>query len=316
MEFMMKDLLKISDLSRQDIENILSLAVHVKKIPYKYSKLLKSESVVLYFNKPSTRTRISFETAIARLGGLPITVRADELQLGRGETIEDTAKVISRYARAFIVRTYKDEDIERFASAATIPVINALSDLHHPLQSLADIMTIQERFNDWHACKVAYVGDGNNVAHSLIEAAALMGINLTLATPPEYQPCKVILTRAQAIAKRMNSHVTLIHEPIMAVAQADVVYTDTWFSMGTLEKEHAARAKAFKAYQVNEKLMQHAAKRAIFMHCLPDHRGEEVTASVIDGPQSVVFDQAENRLHTAQAVLIYYVKNYLKGSAK
>lgn len=299
----MKDLLKTSDLGPSGLLAILDAARGFKRDPLQCHDLLRGDTVTLYFNKPSTRTRISFETAIARLGGTPVSVRADELQLGRGETIEDTARTISRYSRAFVVRTFDDADIERFAAAATIPVINALTDLHHPCQSLADALTLTEKKGDLRRCKVAYVGDGNNVAHSLLQVCALAGARINLATPLEHAPDAEIVRQSLAIAEKTGARIEICTDPIDAVRDADAVYTDVWVSMGGRDTDPASRLRAFRPYQVNTALMKHADEDAIFMHCLPDHRGEEVTAEVVDGPQSVVFDQAENRLHTSVAIL-------------
>ncbi len=313
---MLKDLLRTADLSGGDIQRLLELAAQFKQEPYRSRKLLRNETVVLYFNKPSTRTRISFETAVARLGGIPIAVRPEDMQLGRGETIEDTAQVMSRYAKAVTIRTYRDTDIERFARAATVPVINALTDGHHPCQSIADLLTLREKGKPLNASKLAFVGDGNNVCHSLIEAAALTGLRLAVATPDGFAPRPEIVQRAQRLASETGSTITLTTDPWEAVDDADAIYTDVWVSMGVADEERASRLRAFAPYQVNAKLLSRARDNAIFMHCLPDHRGEEVTAEVVDGPQSVVFDQAENRLHSSLAILEALLKRELAGSGE
>lgn len=300
---MPRHLLRTLDLGPAELARLLDLAAHLKADPFARADLLRNQSVVLYFNKPSTRTRISFETAIARLGGTPIAVGAQELQLGRGETIEDTARTIARYARAFVIRTYSDADVARFAAASSIPVINALTDRHHPCQSLADLMTLRERYGSLKGFRLAFVGDGDNVCHSLIEAAALTGIALTVACPTGYAPAADIVSDAAAVARRTGATIAVGDDPAAAVAGAQAVYTDTWRSMNVPEAERATRLRIFAPYQVDAALMARARPDAIFMHCLPDHRGEEVTAEVVDGPQSVVFDQAENRLHTAAALL-------------
>lgn len=305
----MKDLLRTADLSRRDLALLLELAGRFKTRPYQHRSELANQTVVLFFDKPSTRTRISLATAVARLGGVPIVVGPDELQLGRGETIEDTAKTLSRYARVFVARTYRDEDVERFARAATIPVINALTDRHHPLQSLADLMTLDERFGDLREVELAWVGDGNNVCHSLIEAMSLAGGVMRVATPEGYAPDLAIVEAARARGGR----ITLVRDPREAVHGAHAVYTDTWVSMGDPEEEREARVDALTPYRVDEALMARARPGALFMHCLPDHRGEEVTAAVVDGPRSIVFEQAENRLHTAVAVLHALVEERLVG---
>lgn len=309
----MKDFLKTSDLTPAAMAMILELAQAFKRDPLRDHKLLRGETVTLYFNKPSTRTRISFETAVARLGGTPIAVGASDLQLGHGETVEDTARTISRYSKAFVVRTFDDADIERFAAAATIPVINALTDQHHPCQSLADALTLVEKRGDPRHCKVAYVGDGNNVAHSLMQACALCGARISIATPADHAPSADIVQEARRIATDTGAVIEIGTDPVGAVSDADAVYTDVWVSMGGSDEENAARFEIFRKFQVNGPLMSHAKNDAIFMHCLPDHRGEEVTADVVDGPQSVVFDQAENRLHTSAAILSALLTHSIDG---
>lgn len=305
---MIDHLLRIADLSGDDLHELLALATSFKADPYLHRRFLANETVVLYFNKPSTRTRISFETAVVRLGGVPISIGPGDLQLGRGETIEDTARVVSRYARAFVVRTFSDDDVARFAAAATIPVINALTDLHHPCQALADLMTLREKRGDLRRVTLAYVGDGNNVAHSLIEAAALAGTSLRVATPPSFAPDPDVVAAARLRARATGASLEIGEDPVAAVRGADAIYTDVWVSMGDPEDQRAARFAALTPYQVNPALLAHAKPDAIFLHCLPDHRGEEVTAEVVDGPRSVVFDQAENRLHTAVALLYALVE--------
>ena len=308
---MQKDLLRTADLSRTDLELLLDLAADAKAGAA--DRLLAGETVVVYFTKPSTRTKLSVVTAIARLGGTPVVVGPTELQLGRGETIEDTARVMSSYARAVVVRTFSDDDVRRLAAAATVPVVNALTDGHHPLQSLADLLTLRERFGDLAGRKVAYVGDGNNVAHSLVEACALLGVDVAVATPPGYAPDASVLTVARAVAAGQGSTVTLTSDPYAAVAGASAVYTDVWVSMGDDPGERAQRVAALNPYRVDAPLMAHARQDAVFLHCLPAHRGDEVTAEVMDGPQSLVFPQAANRLPTAQAVLTALVLGKLGG---
>ena len=301
-------LLRVADLGTADLAHLLALASTFKADPYAHRRFLANDTVVLYFNKPSTRTRISFETAVARLGGIPITIGPGDLQLGRGETIEDTARVVSRYARAFVIRTYADADVARFAAAATIPVINALTDLHHPCQALADLLTLREKRGDLRRLRLAYVGDGNNVAHSLLEAAALAGLSIHVATPSSFAPDPAIVAGARRCARDTGATIEVSEDPVAAVRGADAVYTDVWVSMGDPEDERAQRFAALAPYQVNAALMALAKPDAIFLHCLPDHRGEEVTAEVVDGARSVVFDQAENRLHTAVAILFALVE--------
>ena len=311
----LKDILRTRDLSRDDFQLLLDLSAMYKQDPLMHHDALRGQSVVQFFAKHSTRTRISFETAVARLGGITITTGPNDLQLGRGETIEDTAATVSQYARAFVIRTFGDDDVKRFATAATIPVINALTNGHHPCQSIADLLTIQEHCGPLSTCKLAYVGDGYNVAHSLIEASAIMGLDISVATPPGYEPDHGVVRWSRAVAERSGAHITLTHDPYEAVAGAHAVYTDVWFSMGDTDLERASRVATFLPYRVDQKLMAHARSDAVFMHCLPAHRGEEVVATVIDSAQSIVFPQAANRLPTAQAVLYALTTGKLGGRA-
>ncbi len=311
----MKDLLRTAHLSRDDLELLLELARRFKERPTQHRTELSNQTVVLYFNKPSTRTRVSMCTAVARLGGIPLTVGPTELQLGRGESIEDTARTISRYARAFVIRTYRDEDVARFARAATIPVINALTDQHHPCQSLADLLTLQEHCGPIDTLRVAYVGAGNNVCHSLMEGIALMGGTVAIATPEGYGPDPELLGEARALAGRHGGVIEVGHDPGAAAAGAHAIYTDVWLSMGDPEEERARRLERCAPFQVDDALMARARPGARFLHCLPDHPGEEVTAEVVSGPASVVFDQAENRLHTAVALLYALLGDRLRGAA-
>jgi ornithine carbamoyltransferase len=309
----MKDLLKTSDLSKSDFEYLLERSRRFKQKPSRRASTLAGETVCLYFAKPSTRTRISFETAVTRLGGVPITLGPGDLQLGRGETIEDTARVISRYSRAFVIRTFKDEDVQRFASAASIPVINALTDGHHPTQSLADLLTLYEHKGALDKLKIAYLGDGNNVAVSLMEACALMGTSFALAAPKAYSVPPELVEQARAVARKNDATITISEDVAEALRGADAVYTDVWLSMGHSDSERAERHAALSPYRVDQKAMAMAKKDAIFMHCLPAHRGEEVSAEVADDKRSVIFDQAENRLHTAVAILFATLEGKLQG---
>jgi ornithine carbamoyltransferase len=309
----MKDLLRIADLSVGDLGHLLDLSQEISDNPHRHAGLIEGDTVITYFAKPSTRTRLSFGSAISHLGGVPEVVGPNELQLGRGETIEDTARVVSRYARAFVIRTYSDDDVRRFAAAATIPVINALTDRHHPCQALADLLTLRQHFGWLRGLRLAYLGDGNNVAHSLLEACALAGIDIVVATPPGYEPDQDVVETAERIAGD-RSLVLTTHDPLAAAAGADAIYTDVWVSMGDSEDERTARTAALTPYQVNAAIMAEADPRAVFLHCLPAHRGEEVAASVIDGPQSVVLDEAENRMHTAQALLVSLILGNLEGA--
>lgn len=312
---MLKDLLRTSDLSPSDLTSLLDRSAELKSAPHSRRDRLKGEAVVMYFSKPSTRTRISFEVAITRLGGLPITVSAADVQLGRGETIEDTARVISRYAKAFVIRTFRDADVEAFARAAAIPVINALTDGHHPCQSIADLLTLRERFGSLRGRKLAYLGAGNNVANSLLEAGALAGMRVVVASPAKLSPSPDVVLRAKSIAEKTGGDVDITEDPIQAAEGADALYTDVWLSMGDPEEEKAMRKEVLGPYQVGSELMARAKPDAVFMHCLPAHRGDEVTAEVIDGPASVIFDQAENRLHTEAAILVSLLDRTLEGSA-
>lgn len=311
---MPKSLLRIADLGPGDVARLLDRAASFKAEPRQARDLLAGESVVLYFAKPSTRTRISFETAVHRLGGLPIAVGPADLQMGRGETIEDTARVLSRFARVFVARTFADQDLVRFDAAASIPVINALTDGHHPCQAIADLLTLRERFGRLEGRTIAYVGAGNNVTHSLVEAAALAGMNVRIGTPARFEPDPAVVARARSVAAARGARVELFHDAAEAVAGADVVYADTWLSMGDPEEERAMRLEVLGPFQVNAALMARAAPGAVFLHCLPAHRGEDVTDEVADGASSLIFDQAENRLHSSMAILEAVVLGTLSGS--
>jgi ornithine carbamoyltransferase len=293
-----RDFLTLRDLSPDEIRLVLERAMQFKSGVDANKCPLIGKSIGLLFEKASTRTRVSLEVGIYQLGAKAISMNPREIQIGRGETIHDTAKVLSRYLAAVVIRTYSHDTLVEFASHSSIPVINGLSDLHHPCQALGDLMTIIERKGRVKGIRLAYVGDGNNVANSLIEAAALLGINFTLACPEGYEPSADILK----LARFADSNISVVREPQEAVRNADVVYTDVWVSMGQ-EQEAARKKEQFKKYQLNVELLSYANKDAIVLHCLPAHRGEEITGEVIDGPMSVVFDQAENRLHTQKALL-------------
>jgi ornithine carbamoyltransferase len=309
-----KDLLRASDLTAADLTRLLDLAAAYRQEPRRDADLLRDETVGLYFAKPSTRTRISTATAVAHLGAVPLTLGGNELQLGRGETIEDTAQVISRYCSAFVIRTFDDNDVRAFAEAATIPVVNALTDGHHPLQSLADLLTLRDRFGRLQGLRLAYVGDGNNVTHSLMEAGALAGMTVAVATPEGYEPDATVTAEAQALARQHGGEVLVVRDPREAVAGAHAVYGDVWLSMGDPESETAARFAALEPYRITGALVDALDGDGIVLHCLPAHRGEEIDADVLDGPRSAVFDQAENRLWTAQAVLAALVRRELTGA--
>ncbi len=301
---MKKDLLAISDLTAKDIATILRRAAALKKTQRrgKVGTTLKGKSLGMIFEKSSTRTRVSFEVGMFQLGGQALFLSSNDLQIGRGEPIADTARTLSRYLDGIMIRTFAQSTVEELARHASIPVINGLSDLHHPCQALADLLTIQEKKGPLKGLKLAYVGDGNNVANSLIEACVVTGMHISVGCPHGYEPDAGVMREAQRIAVRTGSELRVVNDPFKAVRDADAVYTDVWASMGQ-ESEHAVRVKAFRGFQVNAKLMKAAHPKAIVMHCLPAHRGEEIAGDVIDGPQSVVFDEAENRLHTQKAVL-------------
>ncbi|MBF0536821.1 MAG: ornithine carbamoyltransferase [Nitrospirae bacterium] len=293
---MKRDFLTILDLSQQECHGLIGRAIELKNTINNTARPLSGKSVGLLFDKASTRTRVSLEVGIYQLGGLPIYLNPGDTQIGRGESIADTARVLSRYLNAVAIRTYQHADVVEFAQHATIPVINALTDSHHPCQILADLMTIKEKKGTLAGVRIAYVGDGNNVANSLIEAAWLMGMSLTVACPVGFEPDKGVLETTR------GADIRICHDPEEAVVETDVIYTDVWVSMG--DKMAAQDKKErFRGFQVNERLMLRARPDTLIMHCLPAHRGEEITSPVLDGINSVVFDQAENRLHTQKAIL-------------
>jgi ornithine carbamoyltransferase len=298
---MKKDLLSILDLSAAELEVLISEAVNLKMLRKagRSHEFLKGKALAMVFEKASTRTRISFETGMYELGGHALFLNPNDLQIGRGEEIRDTARVMSRYVAGIMIRAYHHELIEEFARYSEVSVINGLSDREHPCQIIADLMTIREHFGTLSGLKVAWIGDGNNVCNSFVLASALAGYELTVASPHRFQPHAGVVDRARAA----GGEVTLIRNPGDAVADADVVVTDTWVSMGE-EGEKAERLKAFSGYTVTGALMRRADPDAIFLHCLPAHRGQEVADEVIEGPQSLVFDEAENRLHAQKALLV------------
>ena len=299
-----RDFISLHDWSRDELEEVLTLA-QWQKARLKEGirdEPLKGKQLGMYFAKPSTRTRLSFEVGIQQLGGRGLFLSADDLQLRRGETIADTARVMSRFLDGIMIRTFAHQDVTELARWATVPVINGLTDEEHPCQVMADLLTILERFGTLEGIKLAYVGDGNNMAHSLMDGGAKFGMHVTVASPEGYQPDPVRVTRAQETAERHGGLVEVMTDPAEAVRGAHVVYTDVWVSMGQ-EQEAERRRAAFRGYQVTEGLMRLAAPDAVFLHCLPAHRGEEVAAEVIDGPQSAVFDEAENRLHAQKAIM-------------
>jgi ornithine carbamoyltransferase len=298
---MKKDLISILDLNRTELFDLLAEATRLKKLRMSGTphKVIKGKNLAMIFEKPSTRTRISFEVGMNELGGHSLFLDAQEMQIGRGEEIRDTARVLSRYVSAVMIRAYHHENVEEFARHATIPVINGLSDREHPCQILADIMTIQERFGKTDGLRVAWVGDGNNVCNSLVLSSALTGMEITVASPPGYHPKEDIVERARTAGGKVK----LVTRPEDAVRDADIIETDAWVSMGA-EVERDVRIKAFQGYTLTPALIKLADPGAIVMHCLPAHRGQEITDEVIEGPQSVVWDEAENRLHTEKALLV------------
>jgi len=274
-------------------------------MPKRLNRILSGKSIILLFQKPSTRTRVSFEVAINQLGGYTIYLGWNEAQLGRGETIEDTARVLSRYVDGIVARVFHQSDLEKMARYASIPIVNALSDLYHPCQVISDLYTIWEKKGSLRDLKLAYIGDGNNVCNSLLIGCSKMGVNIAVACPPGYEPYEEALKRALENAKRSSSSVELFNDPIEAVKDADIIYTDTFVSM-SMEDEQEKRLRIFlPKFQVTSKLFTYAAEGALFMHCLPAHRNEEVADDVIDGARSIVWDQAENRLHTAEAIMTH-----------
>ena len=298
---MKKDILTLFDLSKEDFDLLFERAAELKK-RFKSGvtdRTLGGKTLGLIFDKPSTRTRISFEAAMAQLGGTPIFISAKDTQIARNEPVQDTARVLSRYLDGLAIRTYSQEFLDEFAEFATIPVINALTDLFHPCQVLSDIMTVIEVKGGYEGIKIAWIGDGNNVAHSWINAAAVLGLNLVLACPDGYSPDRGVMERA---LDRRVGKIVLTTDPVEAVDNADVVYTDVWASMGQ-EGELDDRKRVFEPFQVNKKLLKNAAENAVVMHCLPAHRGEEIHEDVLEGPNSVVWDQSENKLHMHKAIL-------------
>jgi ornithine carbamoyltransferase len=300
----MKHLIDLNDMTYNEIADLFTLAAKLKKqlkagIAH---PLLKGKTLAMIFSKSSTRTRVSFEAGIYQLGGYPLFLSSSDIQLGRGETIHDTAKVLSHYVNGIMIRTFKHSDVLDLAKYGTIPVINGLTDLMHPCQILADLFTIYETKSKLEGLKLAYVGDGNNVANSLLHGCAKTGIDIYLATPEQYGADEIIIEQARHAAKKSGSKVVITTDPEEAAKDADVIYTDTWISMGQ-EDEKDIRIKTFMPYQVNEKLFSKAKKDAMFLHCLPAYRGLEVTEDIIDGPNSNVFEEAENRLHVQKAIM-------------
>ena len=301
----MKDFISLNDITKEELKELLDLAVKLKDetkkgIPH---PILKGKTLGMIFTKSSTRTRVSFEVGMTQLGGYPLFLSSNDIQLGRGETIYDTAKVLERYLDGIMIRTFSHQDVLDLAEHADIPIINALTDLLHPCQVLADLLTIYEHKGHLEGLKLCYIGDGNNMAHSLMYGCAKAGMHCAVATPENYACDTEVVKKAQADFDEAGTALTITTDPVKAIKDADIVYTDTWVSMGQ-EAEKQERLKVFMPYQVNKELFAHAKPDALFMHCLPAYRDFEVTSDVIDGPNSVIFDEAENRLHAQKAVLV------------
>ena len=314
----MKDLLRTEHLSRADVELILSTAAEFAEKPLRSNSALANKTVAIYMTKPSTRTRLASETAVVHLGGTPIFIRGDELQLGRGESISDTAKIISGYASALIVRTFAQSDVDELGANSSIPVINALTDVDHPTQLLADWLTIRENFGkDVSGRKFVYLGDGNNMSHAWLIMGAIMGAHVVAATPGgKWAPDPIVVEVAKNIAAQSGGKVELSNDPEAAAQDASVLYTDVWMSMGDSESDRSEKMRSLSSFAVGDQLMKLTTKDSIFMHCLPAHRGEEVSASVIDGPRSVVWREAYHRRTTIQAILYHLVRGDLEGSTR
>src|SRR3990172_6172282 len=300
-----KDLISIHDLTLEEVNQIfeVSKTLKQKQLTGESHRVLEGKTLGMIFTKPSTRTRISFETGIYQLGGIGMYFGPNDLQLGRSESISDTAKVLSPYLSSIMIRTFAHQDVIDLAKYASIPIINGLTDLLHPCQVLADLFTIIEKKGKLKGLKLTYIGDGNNMAHSLLHGCSKVGMNISVASPKAYKPKEEIINNALRNAKVMNSKVEILDSPEEAVKDADIIYTDVWASMGQ-ESETLERKKIFAQYQVNEKLVKNAKEDYLFLHCLPAHRGEEVVNEVIDSPNSVVFDEAENRLHVQKAIMV------------
>lgn len=305
----MKDLISLHDLTSEEVKSLLELGIKLKAETKagKEHHILKGKTLGMIFTKSSTRTRVSFEVGMTQLGGYPLFLSSNDIQLGRGETIYDTAKVLERFLDGIMIRTYAHQDVLDLAEYANIPVINALTDLLHPCQVLADLMTAYEHKGKLEGLKLAYIGDGNNMAHSLMYGCAKAGLDCAVAAPDDYQCDSEVVANAKDDFKKSGRELIITNDPVEAIKNADIVYTDTWVSMGQ-ESEKAERQKVFMPYQVNGELFRHADSDAVFMHCLPAYRGFEVTEEVIDGSHSVIFDEAENRLHAQKAVMATLMK--------
>ena len=312
----MKDLLKTEHLSREDVELLLATASDFAAQPLRANTALSNKSVAIYMTKPSTRTRLASETAVAHLGGTPIFIRGDELQLGRGETIADTARIISGYCDAMIIRTFAQSDVDELGVNSSIPIINGLTDVDHPTQLLADWVTIRENFgSDISGRKFVYLGDGNNMTHAWLIMGAIMGAHVVAATPSgKFAPDAAVIAKAHEIAAKSGATIEVTHDPEAAAKDASVLYTDVWMSMGDPEAERADKFAALSPFAIDDNLMALTSEDSIFMHCLPAHRGEEVAASVIDGPKSVIWREAYHRRTTIQALLYHLTRGEIKGA--
>ena len=303
-----KDLLTVADIPRKKVQDLITLAKRLKATHGKGRPVfpLRGKTLGLIFEKPSTRTRVSFEAGMNQLGGQALFLASEKIQLSRGESLADTAKVLSRYVDGLVVRTFDQSALEEWAQHTSIPVINGLTDHCHPCQALADLLTIVENKGRAKGLKLAYIGDGNNITHSLLEVGAKVGMHVSVGCPQGYEPDNNIVKRAKTEGAKTGATIEITHDPMIAAKNADAIYTDVWISMGQ-EDEHQQRMAAFTPYQVNNQLMKKAKPNAVVLHCLPAHRGEEITAEVLDGPQSVVLDQAENRLHIQKAILLEWL---------
>ncbi len=305
------DLIAERDLSRQDLDLVFNLAARVKISPASYARALQGKQLALLFEKPSLRTRVTFEVGMTSMGGFTVILDHSKPRLGERESVRDVARNLERWVHGIVARTYAQQTVEELADYASVPVINGLTDLFHPCQALADFFTLEEKFGKLRGLEMAFIGDGNNMAHSLMMVAAKLGVSIRIATPRGYEPREEIFREAKRCAAKAGAKIRLLYDPLEAVSGAHAVYTDVWTSMG---QEHSAhlRSQVFAPFRVTETLMAEADPDAVFMHCLPAHRGEEVTEAVIDSPRSVIFDQAENRLHVQKAILLLL----LQGAAE
>ena len=302
---MVKSFINFEDLNKDEVLEIIDYAFYLKKNPFS-DKSLQNKSIGLIFMKPSTRTRLSFEVGVYQMGGQPLYILGSSTQLSRGEDIKDTARVMSRYLDGIVIRTYSHQEVEELARYGSIPVINALTDYQHPCQVLADLMTIKEHFGNLEGLKLTYIGDGNNMANTLLIACAMVGINVSVATPPMYEPNSKALQKALEFAKETNADIEITNNPQEAVKNADVLYTDVWVSMG--QEGEKDKKEVFKGFTIDKQLLKHANKNAIVMHCLPAHKGEEITEEVFEEFSNVIFKEAENRLHAQKSLMSYLFK--------